>query len=184
MAEAVERRALRELSEADHVAAGDVMRPALTAVEPNDHLAAAAYLMQHAGETALVVVDNEQARRPVGLVTETDIVQIVADGKDPDNIRIPTLMSRHPTVVRTSATVSDAARAMVAGRRMRLAWRGAARRPSAISTYLTGKLGLRRRGSPQTRQCQRSLLSREGMRHEIYSRVQSRPEVLRQQDRS
>jgi CBS domain-containing protein len=115
MAEAVERGALRELSEADHVAAGDVMRPALTAVEPNDHLAAAAYLMQHAGETALVVVDNEQARRPVGLVTETGIVQIVADGKDPGNIRIHTLMSRHPTVVRTSATVSDAARAMVAG---------------------------------------------------------------------
>ena len=47
--------------------AADVMRPALTTVELNDHVAAAAYLMKHADATALVVVDDEetkQAARP------------------------------------------------------------------------------------------------------------------------
>jgi hypothetical protein len=32
--------------------AADVMRPALTTIEPRDHVAAAAYLMKHAGVTA------------------------------------------------------------------------------------------------------------------------------------
>jgi CBS domain-containing protein len=57
---------------------GDAMRPALTAVEPNDHLTAASYLMRHSGQTALVVVDDEETRKPVGLITEADIVQAVA----------------------------------------------------------------------------------------------------------
>ena len=35
----------------DSMTAGDVMRPALTTVEPNAHLAAAAYLMRHAHAT-------------------------------------------------------------------------------------------------------------------------------------
>lgn len=42
--------------------AGDVMRPALTAVEPNGHVAAAANLMKHTGATALVVVDDEERK--------------------------------------------------------------------------------------------------------------------------
>ena len=37
----------------------DVMRPALTSVEQDAHVAAAAYLMKHAGATALVVLDDE-----------------------------------------------------------------------------------------------------------------------------
>ena len=41
----------------------DVMRPPLTTVERTAHVAAAAYLMKHAGTTALVVMD-EQADRP------------------------------------------------------------------------------------------------------------------------
>src|SRR5260221_4441308 len=44
--------------------AADVMRPALSTVKPDDHVAAAAYLMKHAGATALGVVDDEQAVAP------------------------------------------------------------------------------------------------------------------------
>ena len=43
----------------------DVMRPPLTTVEQADHAAAAAYLMKHAGTTALVVL-NSQTGQPVG----------------------------------------------------------------------------------------------------------------------
>jgi CBS domain-containing protein len=91
------------------------MRPAVTTVEPNDHAAAAAYLMKHAGATALVVVDDEQAMRPVGLITETDIVQAVADGKDLNRVRIHDLMTTRPTVISATTTVRDAARAMITG---------------------------------------------------------------------
>ena len=55
----------------------DVMRPKAATVEPNDHVAAAAYLMKHAGATALVIVDAVTGQ-PAGIITETDITHAVA----------------------------------------------------------------------------------------------------------
>jgi CBS domain-containing protein len=95
--------------------AADVMRPALTTVETNAHLAAAAYLMKHAGETALVVID-EQARRPIGLVTDADIAQAVADQLDVNQVRIQDLMVTNPTYVNATATIREAAEVMITGR--------------------------------------------------------------------
>jgi CBS domain-containing protein len=95
--------------------AADVMRPALTTVEPGAHLAAAAYLMKHAGASALVVVDDEQDKRPVGLITEADIVQAVADGKDMNDVRIQDLMTTRPTVISATTSIRDAARSMITG---------------------------------------------------------------------
>jgi CBS domain-containing protein len=94
---------------------GDVMRPALTAVEPNDHLAAAAYLMKHAGTTSLVVITDEEARKPVGLITEADIVKAVADGKNLDDVRILAQMTGNPIVIRITTSIREAARTMVTG---------------------------------------------------------------------
>jgi CBS domain-containing protein len=94
---------------------GDVMRPALTAVEPNDHLAAAAYLMKHAGTTSLVVITDEEARKPVGLITEADIVKAVADGKNLDDVRILAQMTGNPIVIRIMTSIREAARTMVTG---------------------------------------------------------------------
>src|SRR4029077_8375393 len=79
--------------------AADVMRPAPATIEPGGHVAAAAYLMKHAGVTALVGVDDEQAERPAGIITEADIVQAVANGKDVNNVRIRALITTHPTVI-------------------------------------------------------------------------------------
>jgi CBS domain-containing protein len=97
------------------VKVADVMRPALTAVEANGHLAAAAYLMKHAGETALVVVDDEQAMRPIGLITDADIARAVADRRDVNEVRVRDLMTANPIVITATATVHEAARSMVAG---------------------------------------------------------------------
>jgi CBS domain-containing protein len=91
------------------------MRPALTTVETNAHLAAAAYLMKHAGETALVVID-EQARRPIGLVTDADIAQAVADQLDVNQVRILDLMVTNPTYVTATATIREAAETMITAR--------------------------------------------------------------------
>jgi CBS domain-containing protein len=96
--------------------AADVMRPALTTIEPRDHVAAAAYLMKHAGVRALVVVDDDQAKQPVGIITETDIAQAVADGKDVNDVRIRALLTTHPTVINPATSIRDAARSMMTGR--------------------------------------------------------------------
>ena len=93
---------------------GDVMRPPLTTVDQNDHVAAAAYLMRHASATALVVLDG-QSNRPLGIITEADIVHTVADGKDVNEVRIRDVMTTGPTVVTAQTSIPEAAETMTAG---------------------------------------------------------------------
>jgi len=97
------------------VTVADVMRPAVTTVEQEDHAAAAAYLMKHAGASALMVLDikNDQ---PIGIITEADIAHAVADKKDLNSIRIRDLMNPRPTVITATTSVRDAADLMVRGR--------------------------------------------------------------------
>jgi CBS domain-containing protein len=94
--------------------AGDIMRPPLTTVEQNDHVAAAAYLMKHAGATAVTVLDPRTSQ-PVGIITEADIAHAVADGKDVNSTRIYELMTTRPTVNNTTTSVRDAAKVMTSG---------------------------------------------------------------------
>jgi CBS domain-containing protein len=94
--------------------AGDIMRPPLTTVEQNDHVAAAAYLMKHAGATAITVLDPRTGQ-PAGIITEADIAHAVADGKDVNSTRIYELMTAHPTVISTTTSVRDAAKVMTSG---------------------------------------------------------------------
>jgi CBS domain-containing protein len=95
--------------------AADIMRPALTTVDQNDHIAAAAYLMKHAGTTALMVLDARTGE-PSGIITEADIAHAVADGKDVDTTRIQALMTARPTVIDATTSVRDAAKVMASGR--------------------------------------------------------------------
>jgi CBS domain-containing protein len=94
---------------------GDVMRPPVTTVEQNDHVAGAAYLMKRAGATAIVVTRPETSE-PLGIITEADISHLVADGKNPNDVRIYQLMTARPTVVSTTTSIRDAARVMTSGR--------------------------------------------------------------------
>jgi CBS domain-containing protein len=94
--------------------AADIMRPALTTVDQNDHIAAAAYLMKHAGTTALMVLDARTGE-PAGIITEADIAHAVADGKDVDTTRIQALMTARPTVINATTSVRDAAKVMTSG---------------------------------------------------------------------
>jgi CBS domain-containing protein len=92
----------------------EVMQPPLATVEQDDHVAAAAYVMKHAGATALVVVD-EWTDQPLGIITEADIAHAVADGKDLSTVRIHDLMTARPTVINTTTSVRDAAKIMASG---------------------------------------------------------------------
>jgi CBS domain-containing protein len=102
-----------KMSEQASATAADVMRPPLT-VEQQGHVAAAAYLMKHAGATALMVLDTWTGQ-PIGIITEADVARAVADGKDMNSTRISELMTTRPTLINTTTSVRDAARVMTSG---------------------------------------------------------------------
>lgn len=92
----------------------DVMRPPLTTANQDDHAAAAAYLMKHAGASALVVLSLHTGQ-PIGIITEKDIAHAVADGKDLEQTRIHDLMTASPTLINPTTSIPDAATLMSRG---------------------------------------------------------------------
>ena len=66
---------------------------ASTTVDQYDHVAAASYLMKHAGTTALAVLDGQLPGHPIGCITQTDIAAAMAQGKDPNQTRIRDLIA-------------------------------------------------------------------------------------------
>ena len=90
----------------------NVMRPLLKTVNKHDHVAAAAYLMKHAGTTALIVVDA-QTGRPAGIITGADIARAIADGKDLNDTWVYAAMTTRPAVT-TTTTIRDTATIMTA----------------------------------------------------------------------
>jgi CBS domain-containing protein len=93
----------------------DVMQPPVTTVDQNDHVAAAAYLMKRANATALIVT-LAQTGQPVGIITDADVSRAVADGMNPNEVRIYELMTANPTVVNTTTSIRDAAKVMTSRR--------------------------------------------------------------------
>jgi CBS domain-containing protein len=93
----------------------DVMQPPVTAVDQNDHVAAAAYLMKRANASALIVT-QAQTGQPVGIITDADVSRAVADGKNPNDVRIYELMTTSPTVVSTTTSIREAAEVMTSRR--------------------------------------------------------------------
>jgi CBS domain-containing protein len=89
-----------------------ILRPPLTTVGQHDHVAAAAYLMKHAGTAALIVADT-QTGQPTGIITETEITHAIADGKDTNDIWVDTVMTTRPAIT-TTTSISDAAKIMTA----------------------------------------------------------------------
>ena len=90
----------------------DIMRPPLTTAGQYDHVAAAAYLMKHAGTTALLVTDA-QTGQPAGIITQADIARAIANGKDLNDVRVHAVTITRPAV--TAATsIRDAAAIMTA----------------------------------------------------------------------
>ena len=90
-----------------------VMRPPVTTVELQAHLAAAAYLMKRSGDSALVVVQADGSGVPIGVVTDTDVSQAVADGRDLEQVRVRDVMSGPPVSVAPGTAVPEALRTMV-----------------------------------------------------------------------
>jgi CBS domain-containing protein len=91
-----------------------VMRPAVTTVEPRAHLAAAAYLIKRSHDTALVVTTPDGRGVPLGVVTDADITEAVAQGRDLEAVRIGEVFTRPPVTVPPDTAILDAVRLMLA----------------------------------------------------------------------
>jgi CBS domain-containing protein len=98
----------------------DLMRPAVTSVEQDAHLAAAAYLMKRAGDNALVVTDDAPDGRPVAMITDADIAQAVADGRNLNDVRISEFAARSVATVAPETAVAAAAALMLSSHVMHL----------------------------------------------------------------
>jgi CBS domain-containing protein len=91
---------------------GGLMRSATTTVEPDAHVASAAYLMKRAHDSALVVTSGD-GRIPIAIITDADVSQAVADGRNLNDIRINQLHLDRPTVVHPGTSVAEAAEQML-----------------------------------------------------------------------
>jgi CBS domain-containing protein len=96
----------------------EVMHPPMTTVETRAHLAAAAYLIKRSQDGALVVVGDDARRRPLGVVTEADISQAVADGHDLERRRISDVLAGRELVTVDPDTPVDAALRLMIGMRI------------------------------------------------------------------
>jgi CBS domain-containing protein len=92
---------------------GAVMRPPVTMVEVDAHLAGAAYLMKHRGTSALLVVADDDPGELRSILTVSDIAHAIADGRDPETTRVSELETASPLTVDRSTSVTEAARTML-----------------------------------------------------------------------
>lgn len=95
------------------VTVGDLMRAPTTTVEPGAHVAAAAYLMKRSQDSALVVTTDETGRLPIAVITDADISQAVADGRNVNDTRINQLRLARPAPVAPTTPVNEAAERML-----------------------------------------------------------------------
>jgi CBS domain-containing protein len=92
-----------------------VMRPPVTTVERDAHVAAAAYLMKKSHDNALVVVADGVGLEPVTLICDSDVAQAVADGRNLEEVRLTQLSLRDMVLLTPDAPVPEAARRMLDG---------------------------------------------------------------------
>jgi CBS domain-containing protein len=88
------------------------MRSATTTIEPDSHVASAAFLMKRAHDSALVVTSGD-GRVPVAVITDADVSQAVADGRDLNDTRINQLHLGQPAVISPGTSVAEAADQML-----------------------------------------------------------------------
>jgi CBS domain-containing protein len=86
----------------------DIMFDPEPVVEQSAHLAAAAYMMRHAGRSELVVVDDGASRTPVGIITAFDVVRAVSHASNPSEATVAQWESPKPKFVHPETPLLDA----------------------------------------------------------------------------
>jgi CBS domain-containing protein len=91
----------------------DVMTKNVVYCSPNDTIVEVAQLMKREDIGPVLIVDNDQARTLVGIVTDRDIVlKVIAEGRDPNSTRVGDVMSKKLVTCRADDSVDQAMDAM------------------------------------------------------------------------
>jgi CBS domain-containing protein len=92
---------------------GDVMTKEPTCCIPTDSAARAAKLMKTEGVGSIPVCQSRHDRKLVGIVTDRDLaMQVVAEGKDPNSVRVQDIMTQDPFTCRPEEDLQKALDAM------------------------------------------------------------------------
>jgi len=91
----------------------DIMHRDVVTVSAGDSFARVASVLKEHKISSVVVMDGD---RPAGIVTERDVVGVVADGVDPSTVRVGDRMATDLAVAEPRQDVADAARLMAARR--------------------------------------------------------------------
>src|SRR3712207_4034358 len=110
------------------------MRSPATTVEPDSHVASAAYLMKRSQVSALVITADDEGHLPIAVITEADVSKAVADGRNLDDTRINQLHLPRPVALSTGTSVTEAAQQMLE--------RGVEHLPVVDDGRLVGMVGL------------------------------------------
>lgn len=91
----------------------DIMTREVVTSNPESTIMAVAQLMKEEDIGPVLIVDNEQSRTLVGIVTNRDIVlKVVADGRDAKTTRVREVMSKKLVTCRANDDVEVAMQAM------------------------------------------------------------------------
>jgi CBS domain-containing protein len=91
----------------------DVMTKDVVVCTPESTIADVAQLMKTEDIGPVLIVDNEQSKTLVGIVTDRDVVlKVIADGKDPKTTRVGDVMSKKLITTRPDDDVEIAMKSM------------------------------------------------------------------------
>ncbi|HEX6271079.1 MAG TPA: CBS domain-containing protein [Anaerolineales bacterium] len=93
--------------------ASEVMTKDLVWCSPDDTVSKAAQLMKTEDIGPILIVDNEESRRLVGIVTDRDLaLKVVGEGRDPNTTKVEEVMTRKLVTARADDEVENAMKAM------------------------------------------------------------------------
>jgi CBS domain-containing protein len=91
----------------------DVMTEDLVFCTPGDTVSKVAQLMKREDIGPVLIVDNEQSKTLVGIVTDRDLaIKVVGEGRDPQNTRVEDVMTRKLITCHADDNFENALKAM------------------------------------------------------------------------
>ena len=88
---------------------GDIMTTEVTTASPDDTFVHIAGLLHEGGISSIVVMQGDEI---AGIVTERDLVNLVADGADPGSVTVGERMTRDLDTVEPKTDIAEAAEHM------------------------------------------------------------------------
>jgi len=96
---------------------GDVMAKGIVTIDPNDNVRKACEIMAKHDLSGLTVMENGEV---VGVLTQGDLVPMIAEGKNASEVKIIEVMGTKVASIDPEADIRDAAQVMVNNRVKRL----------------------------------------------------------------